>query len=124
MRSALGAYTPLQAQVGDRIYDRVPTNAVFPYLTLGEAQGVNQSIACLENWEVYAEVHVWSREVGFPEAKSIAANCDKALAERWPTITGFTVRWFETMGQRWMKDPDGLTSHGVLEYRSHYGPED
>ena len=125
MRQALGNYPPLQALIGQRIFDRVPLNGGdHPYVTLGIAQGVNQSIDCLDDWEVTAEVHVWSRAVGMVEAKRIAALCDDALAARWPTIPGFIVRWFEMVQQRWLQDPDGLTTHGVIEYRSHYGPED
>lgn len=126
MRSALGNHPPLQALIGQRIYDRVPPNngAQFPYVTIGIAQGIDQTIQCLVVWEVIAEVHVWSRAVGFPEGKSIAIACDDALAERWPVFAGMFTGWFEPTGQRWMHDPDGLTTHGVLEYRSYYGPED
>jgi hypothetical protein len=124
MRLALGNYPPLQALIGQRIFDRVPRNGDFPYLTLGLAQGIDQTIQCLVNWDAIAEVHVWSRAVGFPEGKAIAVACDDALANRYPVLAGMFTGWFEATGQRWLNDPDGLTTHGVLEYRSRYGPED
>lgn len=125
MRLALGNFPPLQALIGQRIYDRVPKNGQFPYVTIGIAQGINQTACdCVTDWEAIAEVHVWSREVGFPEAKMIGKACDDALAQRYPVLNGMRVGWFETLGQRWLNDPDGLTTHGVLDYRSRYGPED
>lgn len=123
MRQALGASSELALLIGDRIYDRVPSEPVFPYIKIGLTQGIDQSVACLTDWEVFAQIDVWSRAVGFPEAKRIAAACDDALAERYPALNGFRVGWFEPIGQRFITDPDGITSHGVVEYRSRYGPE-
>jgi hypothetical protein len=123
MRTALGASTELAALVGTRIYDRVPSPPVFPYIVIGLTQGIDQSVACLTDWEVFAQLDIWSRAVGFPEAKRIACECDEALAARYPNLNGFRVGWFEPVGQRFLMDPDGVTSHGVLDYRSRYGPE-
>lgn len=123
MRTALGAWPALATLIGDRIYDRVPANPTFPYVVIGLTQGIDQSAACLTDWEVFAQLDIWSRAVGFPEAKRIASQCDEALSLRYPNLNGFRVGWFEPVGQRFLMDPDGVTSHGVLEYRSRYGPE-
>jgi hypothetical protein len=124
LRQALGAHAPLAALVAERIYDRVPGNGDFPYLTLDVSDGVDDSLDCLDQWLVTAQVHVWSRAVGSPEARRIAIACHQALAERWPSMPGFRVMWFRTLNQVWMRDPDGLTTHGVLQFESRYGPEE
>jgi Protein of unknown function (DUF3168) len=104
------------ATAGLRVYDLPPANPVFPYLTIGIVDGVEDFISdCAIDWEVTGEVHVWS-------GKQLAETCYTALSERHPVFAGFRVGWFAMQNQRWLRDPDGLTSHGVLEYRAVYGP--
>lgn len=109
--------------IGQRIYDMPPPKPVFPYITLGIVDGVENYVSeCATVWSVTAEVHIWSREPGYPQGKRIALACDSALAPRSPVLVGMWTGYFERVGQRWLRDPDGLTSHGVCEYRAHYGP--
>ena len=72
--------------------------------------------SCGDGWEVFADVHVWSRAPGFPEAKGIAAS----VVERVTAITavaGFAVIDAELQDTRALRDPDGLTSHIVCSFR-------
>lgn len=111
------------AGAGLRVYDQPPPKPVFPYLTIGVVDGVEDYISdCAIDWEVTAEVHVWSREPGYVQGKTLAVTCYNALAERHPVFPGFRVGLFAIRNQRWLRDPDGLTSHGVLEFRANYGP--
>jgi len=124
MRTALGAHAPLTALIGDRIYDRVPEGAVFPYVVIGPAQAarLEASPDCIDDYEVFAQVDVWSRAVGFPEAKRIGKACGDALAERSPAIDGLRVGWFVPRDELYRVDADGLTSHGLLVFQSRCGP--
>lgn len=126
LRKALGNWPPLQDLIGQKIYDAVPPSPdpkLFPYVVIGNVQIIDQSRTdCVTDWEATATVDVWSREVGFPNCKRIAKVCDDALAERYPAINGYRVGWFQPSGQRFLRDPDGITSHGVLEYTCRYGP--
>jgi hypothetical protein len=111
------------AQAGLRVYDLPPANPIFPYVTIGVVDGTEDFISdCAIDWEVTGEVHVWAREPGYTQGKGIAVTCYNALADRHPTFTGFRVGSFALRNQRWLRDPDGLTSHGVMEYRANYGP--
>lgn len=111
------------ALAGLRVYDLPPANPVFPYLTLGVVDGTEDFISgCAVDWEVTGQVHVWSREPGFVQGKQIAETAYAALANRYPDFPGYRMGWFAFDSQRWLRDPDGLTSHGVLEYRARYGP--
>lgn len=111
------------ATAGLRVYDLPPPNPVFPYVTIGIVDGTEDYISeCAIDWEVTAEVHIWSREPGFSQAKTVAASCYSALADHGPDFPGYRVGWFAMQNQRWLRDPDGLTSHGVMEYRANYGP--
>lgn len=111
------------ALISGRVYDLPPPDPAFPYVTVDVTVASEDFVSeCFTDWEVDTQVHVWSRQPGYVEARRIAAACDAALAERHPTFTGFRMGWFAPVGQSWSRDTDGLTSHGVLDYRAHYGP--
>lgn len=99
-----------------RIYDRIPTDPVFPYVTVGEGDTVGDDNSCFDSSEVNVSVHVWSRAVGFPEAKGIVALVRERLRTEF-TISGFLVVNAEYVTTRYLRDPDGLTSHAVVEFR-------
>lgn len=111
--SALIAGTPL---CGGRVYDSVPENPTFPYITIGEENTVDDGNTCDDGWDVYADVHVWSRGVGFPEAKRVMAEARDRLAGIW-AISGHTLIAAEVERTGVFRDPDGLTSHGVLSVK-------
>ena len=125
MRQALDASGALKQLIGDRVFDQPPPDQSFPYIVLGLAGATDMSTSdCVTDWEVIAQIDVFSRAVGFPECKRIAEACDEALAERHPVIEGIRMGFFESQGHRFLREPDGITSHGVLEYRARYGPAD
>jgi len=109
------------AIAGGRIYDRVPENPTYPYIGIGDEQTLDDGNACDDGWEVFADVHVWSQAVGFPEAKGLVA----AIVPRLVAISavpGFTVIAAEVENTRVFRDPDGLTSRGVISVRFVINP--
>jgi len=72
--------------------------------------------------EVFAQLDVWSRAVGFPEAKRIGKACGDALADRSPVIDGIQVGWFVPRDELYRTDADGLTAHGLLMFQSRCRP--
>jgi hypothetical protein len=111
------------ATAGLRVYDMPPPNPMFPFVTVGIVDGTEDYISeCAIDWEISGEVHIWAREPGYVQGKGIAVTCYNALSDHRPDFPGFRVGWFAFRNQRWLRDPDGLTSHGVLEYRANFGP--
>lgn len=104
------------AVAGGRVYDSVPAEPTFPYVTVGDGDTVGDDNSCFESSEVNIPVHIWSRAVGFPEAKAIAALV-RARCKVEFTISGFKVVNAEYVTARYLRDPDGLTSHAVVEFR-------
>lgn len=96
-----------------RIHDHVPENPEFPYVSIGSEQVLDDGNSCDEGWEVFSDIHVWSRAVGYVEAKQIMAevvgriNSISSIADR-------TLIAVEVEDARMLRDPDGLTSHGVI----------
>lgn len=112
----------LRAEVGavaNRVYDEVPQKVAFPYIELGEFQTLDDGAQCHDGVEVFAIVHVWSRAAGQVEAKTIAGAVRGALHEVVLNL-GAAWQFLEIAHQdtRYLKDPDGRTSHAVLTFRA------
>lgn len=101
---------------GGRIYDRVPEGAAKPYVTVGEGQTIGNDNLCAGASEVFADVHVWSDAVGWPEAKTLVGQIRNALAAEL-ALVGFTVTVAEFRQARFLPATDGLLRHAVLEFR-------
>lgn len=118
--AALSGSTALAAVMGGavRVFDHVPDGARFPYLTIGDEQSIDDGTDCGEASEVFADVHVWSRDdaQGRVEAKRIAAIVRPLLAQRLP-VPPDTIVVGEFRSARHFMDPDGQTAHGVLTFR-------
>lgn len=107
------------AAVGNRVFDRVPADVIFPYIELGEFQTIDDGAQCHDGQEVFITLHVWSRAAGQVECKTIAGAVRGAFHEVDLDL-GNAWQFLEIAHQdtRYLKDPDGLTSHAVLSFRA------
>lgn len=120
--AVLRANADLKTLIGDpiRLYQDVPADAVFPYVTIGEAQVVPDFAECIDGSEVFPVFHIWSRASGFTEAKKIAATIWAALSSATLTMTQNRCILLErdALGDQAMRDPDGTTKHIASHYRA------
>ncbi len=107
------------AAVAGRVFDRVPADVVFPYVEIGEFQALDDGAQCHDGQELFATLHVWSREVGQVECKTIAGAV-RAVVHETEFDLGPAFQFLEIAHRdtRYLKDPDGLTSHAVLTFRA------
>ncbi len=105
-----------------RLFEDVPDNPVFPYIALGEDQEIPWLADCIDGSEVYITLHVWARDGGFGTVKEGSAVVTAALHDAPLALAGYRVVVFSRGGMRVMKDPDGLTTHGVLTFRALVNP--
>lgn len=115
---ALMAAPAVQALVASRIYDRVPKDAGFPYVSFGPADASSDDADCVEGLDVSFQIDVWSRAVGFPEAKQIAGAVRAALHEAELILGEAALASLRHRQTRVMRDPDGLTSHAALTFEA------
>jgi Protein of unknown function (DUF3168) len=108
----------LPLAVGGRVFDKVPTGAAFPYVSLGPVQVLPDKAGCIDGAEVIQQIDVWSREPGYPEAKRIAAAIVARLDDQPLNVDGHDAIVFEHVDTHYLRDPDGLTSHAVINFRS------
>lgn len=100
-----------------RAYDRVPVAPEFPYLGFADAQILDDGNTCDDDmFEVFVDIHVWSRAVGQVEAKRIADAVRTAVKDGFQ-IPGWVMSSLTVQGIRHFMDPDGLTAHGVVTLR-------
>lgn len=114
--AALAGNSP--AIAGGRVYDQVPRDPTFPYVTIGDEQLIDDSNSCSDAVEAYADVHIWSRPAGGSklEAKDLAADVIERLATQI-TVIGFANNLGLLETQRAFRDPDGKTEHVVLTFK-------
>jgi len=114
----------LPVAVGNRVYDKVPLNATYPYISLGDGQVVPDKADCIDGSEVFVQVDVWSRGINYEEAKTIGKAVVAALDDHEDTISveGFSVIVFELQSVQYLRDPDGLTRHGAITFRALIQP--
>lgn len=116
----LKAVAAVTALIGQRTYDYVPQDAVFPYVSIGGFQSVDDSAECIDGVEIFIELHVWSRATGSVECKTVASAVRAALHEHSPTLDDpfAAVGNIEHRDTRYLRDPDGKTTHGILNFRA------
>lgn len=104
------------ALVGTRIYDRVPAASdVPPYITFGAADEVEDDADCIECASHSLQIDVWSeKQGGFKECKEITHAVKLALHEVAVNLTTHALVEMRVTQRRHFRDPDGITSHGVI----------
>lgn len=110
----LRAQVPL---VASRVYDRVTPTPTFPYLHIGATQVVPTEAGCVDYAECSVTLHSWSREVGAVEARRISDQVSQALTDWTPDLSasGFACSELRITSAMVMADPDGVTTHGVIQ---------
>lgn len=115
VRAALGS-GELGIGTPSRVYDRVPAEPVFPYVTIGRDAVDDDSNSCAAAWQCRVQVDVWSRAPGLPEAKLIAGRVRAVLATEI-AVDGFLTVLGEHIDTTYLDDPDGVTIHAALRFR-------
>lgn len=114
----------VQAVVGQRIYDEVPANPTFPYISLGDNQvlpddaGIPQEATCwIDGTEVFWQLDGWARDPHYPTTKQISQAVVAAFHNKPLTITGYSNVICELNTVNYLHDPDGITRHVAISIR-------
>jgi len=122
----LKADAAVQAIVTDRVYDFVPEDRPdnveegwpFPYATVGTIQIIPEHASGrYEGAEAHFTVDTWSRAAGFPEVKRLGDTVVAALHYADLDLDGHRLVDLEWQATHYLRDKDGLTSHGVHMFK-------
>jgi hypothetical protein len=100
------------------ILDRNQRPAPDPSIILGEDQVVDSGISIQRNFvRVYSTIHIWKKEPSLAGVKAIVGAIRRALgrvARLDLADPDFVCSDILIEQARFLRDPDGETSHGVL----------
>lgn len=100
------------------VFDDVPQNASYPYIALGEETAVDFSVKDIQGGDLTVNIHVWSQYKGSKETKQIMDKIHDLLHNINLSVTGFNLINLRFEFSDIMRDPDGITRHGVMRFRA------
>jgi hypothetical protein len=95
----------------------VPEDAVKPYLSFGPEDMVPADAECADLLEITIQIDVWTDSVGRVTCKTLMETVRRALHDADLALATHALADSRMELARLVKDPDGLTHHGVLQFR-------
>lgn len=98
------------------ILDRNERPAPSPSIVMGEGQSMDEGESISRTLtRVYLDLHIWKREPSTEGVKAIAGAIRKAIAtDKLSTASGFHIADCYIQSMRFLRDPDGETSHAIV----------
>ena len=95
-------------------YDSVPDDAGERYISFGPFSVVPDDTDCSRGGLYQQQIDVWTEEVGDVVCKRLTERVKRAVHDRNLNLTDNVLIDMQVSLWRVMRDPDGLTSHGVV----------
>jgi hypothetical protein len=121
---AVSADAGVQAALGapPRIFDHVPDDTAFPYLTIGDGATLEAGTDTGQGSFHRLALHVWSRARGRSECRAIMDAVIAALHETALAPAGRVLTYLRFEGSDTLRDPDGRTYHGIVRFIARSEP--
>ena len=103
---------------GAKIYDDVPRDAEFPYVTFGASVVRDWSTGSDEGFEHVVTLHAWSRANGRRESHEIVGALRSSLHDQTLSIDGHRLINLRHQMSEARREDDGETYHGIVRYRA------
>ena len=100
------------------VYDEVVEGNSYPFISLGEETAIDYSTNNLVGAETTINIHVWSRYKGSKQTKQILDKIHDLLHDVSLTVSGVNLINLRFEYSDIMRDPDGITRHGVMRFRA------
>lgn len=121
LRDRLIANQGVAAIIAGRVYTQAPQGVAFPHLVLGEAQDLPfEDGGCINGVETYLTLHGWTRsQKAASEAILLNAAVKLCLHNQIFPLSGHVLQSMRVPSARVMRDPDGITWHGVITVHAY-----
>ena len=116
--SALSVDSNLTSTLGASVFDEVPDQSSYPFVALGEETVVEYDTKDLDGASHTINIHVWSQYKGAKETKQIMDRIHTLLHDSSLSVSGFNLIRMQFEFSDIMRDPDGVTRHGVMRFRA------
>jgi len=100
------------------VYDEVIDGNSYPFITMGEETAIDYSTKNLVGAETTINIHIWSRYKGSKQTKEIMDKVHDLLHDISLSVTGVNLINLRFEYSDIMRDPDGITRHGVMRFRA------
>jgi len=100
------------------VYDEVVEGNSYPFITLGEETAIDYSTNNLVGAETTINIHIWSRYKGSKQTKQIMDKVHDLLHDVSLSVSGVNLINLRFEYSDIMRDPDGITRHGVMRFRA------
>jgi len=100
------------------VYDEVIEGNTYPFITLGEETTIDYSTKTATGSETTINIHIWSQYKGSKQTKEIMDKVHDLLHDSNLSVTGFNLINLRFEFSDIMRDPDGITRHGVMRFRA------
>jgi hypothetical protein len=102
----------------DNIVDANGRPEVSPRIVLGDDQELPADEVVGRYTKLAATLHVWVKEPGLVQTKTIAGRLRRILSgQRW-TLDDYRCMDTRFQSARFLRDPDGETTHGVVTFEA------
>lgn len=118
---ALRGDAGLSAMIGGRVYDHIPADgqgnvtAAYPHVAFGAYDFVPDDADCIVSGDHTLQIDIWSRAVGKVEAKQITDAVRRRLHGYEADMGAYGLVDMRVVLAQVVGDPDGLTSHGIVQ---------
>jgi len=99
------------------VYDEVPEDVEFPYVTLGSITELPDDAHDRQGLTAQVVLHIWSKYRGYAEAARILAAMDQVLDRKPLAVDGFTDVSIAQAQHQSMRDSDPTIRHINVQYR-------
>jgi len=100
------------------VYDEVVESASYPFISLGEETVIDYSTKDTNGGEYTINIDIWSQYKGAKQTKEIMDKVHDLLHDIDLTVVGFNLINLRFEFSDIMRDPDGVTRHGVMRFRA------
>ena len=116
--SALSGDSNLTSTLGASVFDEVPDQSSYPFVALVEETVVEYDTKDLDGASHTINIHVWSKYKGAKQTKQIMDRIHTLLHDSSLSVSGFNLIRMQFEFSDIMRDPDGVTRHGVMRFRA------
>ncbi|GAA4218617.1 hypothetical protein GGQ68_002510 [Sagittula marina] len=118
--AALLADSGVAQAVGNRVFDRAPKGVRYPYVSLGPSSFFPERRDCMTARVETVQLDVWARNNERRQpCKAICDAVEAALDMADLSLEDpYGLGRFELRLSRVLDDPDGITTHGVMQFEA------
>lgn len=103
---------------GPKIFDHIPEEAVYPYLTLGRTTVIDWSTGTEDGSEHLLTLHVWAKGGGKQATYQIMDQVSTRLHDQHLPLDKHRLVNLQLQFAEARLEPESTTYHGILRFRA------